>query len=582
MNEPNAHCPKIRGLLADCAAGEIDRENAPEIDEHLERCAACRKHAGELRATGKLLELAPKTKPSPRFDARLAEKIQAVRLEQARQHVGLIGLIAVAARRVRRFGLGAAVYPLVALTMAYVAWAMVHHDAGPSRPPVPAEFDSGIRLAAPRRLDRPPERDEPTERDELTELALIDEPEPADLMRERTPELTDWDFPLEDELLADREFEYPDRYMPREVDREVAELEPEPDPQQPPPEIDAQPPALPAGGPGGSTLARARYTTVRNSRLRPVVWSGLLWLIRHQEDDGSWRAESDSDYSDVELTSAVALALMQAGYSPSGQSRAASRLRAALSWLARQEQGDGTFGVTGNRRVHAQAMAVAALSEATRLIDGPAIRERFQPLVARSLDQLIEYQDRSGKWDDLETTTLALLATGAARAAGASIPAEPHRRALAWLGDYDPDFDSSVLVSRPGTTETEEDGSFVPIARVLAADRDLLGSTESARATARRLATASVVWEHADFFRWYTGTIVAYQLGGEPWQQWRERLLHELIAKGWQADTREPENRGSWLPHGDSTHAGRCYGTAMAVLSITATYGHSPVYGGTK
>ncbi len=578
MNEPNANCLKTRGLLADCTAGEIDRENAPEIDEHLESCSACRKHAAELRATGKLLELAPDTKPSPGFDTRLAEKIQAVRLEQARQRVGLIGLIAVAARRVRRFGLGAAVYPLVALTMAYVAWAMVHHDAGPARPPVPVEFDSGIRLAHPRRLDRPAERDEPTE------LAHIDEPDFVDLMRESIPDLTELDFPLEDELLASRELEYPAPYMPRDADpeREVEELELEPDPQQPPIEYDDRPPVLPVGGPGGSALARARYTTIRNSRLRPVVWSGLLWLIRNQEEDGSWRAESGSDYSDIELTAAGALALMQAGYSPSGQSRAALRLRSALSWLTRQEQGDGTFGVTGKRRVHAQAMAVAALSEASRLTDGPAIRERFQPLVARCLDRLVEYQDRSGKWDDLETTTLALLATGAARAAGASVPAEHHRRALAWLSDYEPDYDSTVLVSRPGTTEPEEDISFVPIARVLAADRDLLGSAEAARATARRLATASVVWEHGDFFRWYTGTVAAYRLGGEPWQQWRARLLHELIAKGWHVDSREPGYRGSWLPHGDSTHAGRCYGTAMAVLSITATYGHSPVYGGTQ
>ncbi|MFO7897672.1 MAG: hypothetical protein R6V58_01275, partial [Planctomycetota bacterium] len=338
----------------------------------------------------------------------------------------------------------------------------------------------------------------------------------------------------------------------------------------------------PGGGPRGSALARARYTTIRDSKLRPVVWAGLLWLIKHQADDGHWEPAADSAYSAVEVTAAGSLALMEAGYSPGGRSKAAARLRAALSWLAGRERDDGTFGVTGARQAHAQAMALTALSEALRLTDNATVRRRFRPLVTRALTNLIERQESSGRWEDAELTTLTVTAMGAARAAGLAVNAEPHRQAVAWLCEYESSFGTPVLANRSSAAEPAKDVSFATIGRVLAGDRELLGSADAASEAAEKLAAAEVVWERGDFFRWYAGTLAAYRLDGRPWEQWRNQLLRGLIVDGWREPPRRRSDRGSWRPHAQSKGCGRCYSTAMAVLAITATYGHSPVYGGTK
>jgi squalene-hopene/tetraprenyl-beta-curcumene cyclase len=69
----------------------------------------------------------------------------------------------------------------------------------------------------------------------------------------------------------------------------------------------------------------------------PVVRRGVDWLLRHQEDDGSWYGRWGANH--VYGTGAVVPALVAAGYTPDDP-----RIRRAVRWLSAHQNPDGGWG----------------------------------------------------------------------------------------------------------------------------------------------------------------------------------------------------------------------------------------------
>jgi len=328
--------------------------------------------------------------------------------------------------------------------------------------------------------------------------------------------------------------------------------------------------------------------TIKNDKLymRRAIAGGLIWLSKAQREDGSWASDAGprSPYSEVEITAAAALAYMQSGFTPHGNSEASRRLKAALRWLVRKQGRDGWFETSPARRpLAAQAMAVVALSEATRLTDSDAIRRRFAPVVKSAMATLIARQTEDGSWDGPEANTMALLAASSARAAGVRIHEQVQNRAIAWMKQYRTDAalsDYSASASVGAGQGVSYPG--ISILMCLPPTEYQEGEAETVTSDLRR---EPVAWESGDFFRWYVGTLAAYRLEGQLWQQWRNRLLVQLVREQngvSNGPAGQHSNPGSWDAHGACRAGGRPYATAMAVLTLSASYGHSPLYGSLK
>jgi len=67
-------CQEIRELMPDVAAGLS--APTPELDQHLQACAACAGHLQELRQTMALLDEWQAPEPSPYFDVRLGARLR--------------------------------------------------------------------------------------------------------------------------------------------------------------------------------------------------------------------------------------------------------------------------------------------------------------------------------------------------------------------------------------------------------------------------------------------------------------------------------------------------------------------------
>lgn len=579
MGENGKRCSDMRVLLADCAFGEADDAAAGRIREHLATCGACRNYADELSASVRRLDAAPSIQPSEGFDRSLRIRLkQERRLEQPRGAV-VLAVLAAGLRRLRRFELGAAVYPLAALSIAYVLWAMLTREPElhlttspyPGRPGVLRLWQPAERAETQRALVR---METLAADDAAWALEAADNPYQPEIAPE-PPVLTRY------ATLPEMGHETPSE--PPEVPPDWERLANLPDPPIVPL------PAKVIEGPSGYALARARFATIRNANplLSGAISRGILWLCRNQAPEGFWQAGESgaADYSQSEATAAAALAFMQAGFSPSGKDKPSRHLKLALTWLVRQRRDDGFFAPPGRRQLHAQALTVAALSEALRLTDREVCSARFPVLAREALSALVERRAPSGGWGDAELTAMAVMAMGAARSAGVPVENAAKDAAVAWLAAYRQRKSSGILASVDSRRPTpEQDATYAAIGEMLCTDEATWRSAASAEAAVTELAHAPVVWGAGDFFRWYGATLAAYRLDGRFWQGWRAELLVQLIShqEGWQRAAQNAAHAGSWEPHGVCRHAGRAYSTAMAVLALTATCGHSPLYGSVK
>ncbi len=579
MSQDEMGCDEVQPLLEDEALGEpLTQAASAAVRKHVAACAECARRAAELKATVELLSAAPAISPSERFDDALFDRLEEVRGGERSRRFVVFAALACVVHRVRKYQLAAAVYPLVLMCMGYVIWAAAMRGPDGARRDYYTGPEGALALRRPAEWPTRPS-DVPAE----LELAIPKE-EPLIVRDDPFGRVAEPWWPAEPgpslpAVLAAVEWPAPALEAPR-TPEELARL--------PEPPVAAVR-VLPAGGPGGAELARARFATIKNAdpRLKLAVSGGLVWLCRNQNEAGFWSAGQASEYSDAEITAAAALAFMESGFTSSGNGETSRSLRAALRWLIRQKRADGTFAPLGPRQVHAQAMVCTALSEALRTSDRELFRRPFRPIIQNGVAALIANQSASGAWgsDDPELTAVVVVAAGAARAAGLTVDAAPHKSALAWLDTYRKSFPQEVHASVPPSAGASKSITYATIGTVLGAPESVWSTAEGVDQAAAELAGYPVIWESGDFFRWYAGTLAAYRLDGPSWQKWRSNLLVQLVPRqegAVRGKAAAEADRGSWPAHGICREGGRPYATAMAVLSLTASFGHSPVYGSAK
>jgi len=159
---------------------------------------------------------------------------------------------------------------------------------------------------------------------------------------------------------------------------------------------------------------------------------GLIWLVRHQNDNGSWSAmtckdhcpadkpcqpetgagESDAytDTFDVGLTGLSLLAFLGAGFGHNAKQYVVDTFKAkkselgkdvvlkGLKWLVARQNPDGSFSSPGHRKLYNEAIAALALSEAYGLTQNRAWKEPAQKAINFLCAAQKDSPKGSGKW----------------------------------------------------------------------------------------------------------------------------------------------------------------------------------------
>jgi len=117
-----------------------------------------------------------------------------------------------------------------------------------------------------------------------------------------------------------------------------------------------------------------------------AVEAALAWLARHQQADGSWTVpgEDGRARADAACTGLAVLAFLGAGYTQRG-GKYSDNLKRALAWLAANQDQQGRIGTRAGAADAGHPICGLALSEAMNLGSDQALRDGVQKALDFSL-----------------------------------------------------------------------------------------------------------------------------------------------------------------------------------------------------
>jgi hypothetical protein len=329
---------------------------------------------------------------------------------------------------------------------------------------------------------------------------------------------------------------------------------------------------------GGTTLTEA------------AVARGLLWMARHQNDDGSWSLDGFdesprcrgqcSGQGDLRSNSA-ATSLCLLPFLGAGQTHFSGRYKDSVSsglrWMLTQQKPDGDLrgSSSGQVGMYAHGQSAIVLCEAYALTLDESLRQPAQ----RAIDFIVAAQHPGGGWryqpgEEGDTSVFGwqIMALQSARAAGLDVAPGTLELAAKYLESV-----QSQRGSRYAYRPRQEPTHIMTAEALLC--RMYMGWTMHNRplkAGISFLAAKHLPDPHEfDVYYWYYATQVMHHAGGRNWRKWNQSLREILV----HAQETAGHEAGSWAPRGPHAHVGgRIYVTSLAVCTLEVYYRHAPIF----
>lgn len=320
-----------------------------------------------------------------------------------------------------------------------------------------------------------------------------------------------------------------------------------------------------------------------------AVAEALAWLEIHQDPRGFWDSDgfmrrcppgdpctgpAVETGSDNGLTGLALLAFLGAGHTHLESPKHRETMRRGLSWLMEVQQPDGDL--RGNGRIYDHAMATLSLSEAYAMTKD----ERLLPATRKAVNWLVRAQHpQSGGWryapgqfGDTSVFGWVILALRSARNAGIVVPKNTWDQSRQWLELVSLGPRGGLACYRPGNQPSHAMTAEALVCRqIFGLPRNDPRMDEAGDYLLARLP------DPGDYhlYYWYYGTIAMFQLGGDHWDRWNDRLSRTLLA----TQRTSGHARGSWDPlQPFGIDGGRVFSTACSALCLEVYYRYLPLY----
>jgi len=265
----------------------------------------------------------------------------------------------------------------------------------------------------------------------------------------------------------------------------------------------------------------------------------------------------------------------------------ADNVKRAEQWLLKQQQPSGVFSTNG-RQGYNHAIDGLALAEAFGMGQNPEIGKAAQKAVDYSIK---EHQCPYSGWrygakeaPDTSVTGWFVMQLKSSKIAGLKVDGAGFQGATTWL-DKVTGKDGGA-----GYQDASHDSCMTAVGMVC---RQFMGTPNNDPLLvggANILVKALPEWkdgrDHArerGFYYWYYGTLAMFQMGGDSWTKWNEKLKPVLVGnqcKGPMPLGTGPEDKdGSWDPESwIDPYGGRVMTTALGALTLEVYYRYLPMY----
>jgi hypothetical protein len=351
-----------------------------------------------------------------------------------------------------------------------------------------------------------------------------------------------------------------------------------------------------------------------NKETDSSVLSGLLWLAKHQNPDGSWGAKSfpnqcqgakcsgpGDEQFDIGLTGLSLLAFTGAGYTNASKDTFdgiyfRDVVRKAAAFLMSIQLSDGSFGgVKQGKFIYNQAIATLALTDLYILTKDWPIGILFKEPVDRAVKFLLEAQNPKRGWryqpkdgqSDSSVTGWVALALKTAEKADIPVPPEAFTGIKAFYDDItEPNYGkvgytqmgSIALMSHEDPRKTVVQPTMTAIGvtvRLLIDKNDPL-----IKLGVSQILSSLPAWDTSnpgiiDYYYWFhaSACLHRYLLGpdGAAWKKWEPFMAKALLKN--QRVKKDGCGCGSWDPLDRwSGEGSRVYCTAINVLTLETYY----------
>jgi hypothetical protein len=319
-----------------------------------------------------------------------------------------------------------------------------------------------------------------------------------------------------------------------------------------------------------------------------AVALGLAWLAKNQQKDGGWSLtgpyRSGAVTRDIpESATAMALLAFQGAGNTPEKGEYKKQVAAGIKALLKKQSSDGNFYQqgAGNNWFYVQGQCTIALCELYGMTKDPALRRPAELAVKFC----IESQDPElGGWKYLPRSASDTSVTGwimMALQSARMAGLEVPSPVLQRVSDY---LDkASPDGSRYGYEVTSEPTLAMTAEGLLC--RQYLGwRRDDPRLVqgVELLMQSLPRYEDRDVYYWYYGTQVMHHMEGKYWSAWNAALRDMLVKH---QEKTGPE-KGSWDPLGEHpdrwSNLGqgmRLYTTCLSLYMLEVYYRHLPIYG---
>jgi hypothetical protein len=321
-----------------------------------------------------------------------------------------------------------------------------------------------------------------------------------------------------------------------------------------------------------SALAAGQPDTVTvDPETEGVIHGALSWLARQQQLDGSW-SQTGRGTEPIAMTGYALMAFISTGNLPD-QGEYGRNVTAGMQYLLNQIQPDGIFrGADRGRYMYNHGIATVALSELYGETRSPMLRQRLQQIVG----VIVNGQSDQGGWryqpgsrdSDISVTVLQVAALRAAKNAGLAIPQKTIDRAVDYIGQcYDQPSGGFTYQPRnrqPGFART---AAAIYSLQVCGRYDDPMIAKGSAFLFAHDK-DSEEWWPYGCYY----AAPAQYMIGGDVWKNWYAEMKTRLFSTA--------------IREGDTTHwdekrsrqLGPIYDTAVFITILAMPYHYVPLY----
>jgi hypothetical protein len=326
-------------------------------------------------------------------------------------------------------------------------------------------------------------------------------------------------------------------------------------------------------------LLNADKPLLRPTPIDRAVNRALEFLHNTQnKSDGSWSAGRAG--KSVAVTSLCVMSFLSAGHVP-GEGKYGPALEKAISYVLDRQQTNGLLADEGTLEMYHHGIATLMLGEVCGMTNkelSKDVRRALEKAILVILKAQRTEGIMAGGWryrvahvmgSDISVSGWQIMALRSAKNLGCDVSAKPIDNAIAFLKRcqdstggfrYMPDHVVTVPCTGTAVLALELCGKDEHHSRAVLRGAGYLIRTENLPSWGQ---------QHL-FYGIYYGAQATFQVGGNYWSTYRDRL-HRLLLEN-QATS------GAWLSEGNDGFYGPNYSTAMSILALTVEYRYLPIY----